>query len=103
MNPKYYLNIGDAEEEVHSRLWFKINSGEKFALLGPQVEFGKGQIVAAAGKVPQCCYYVLEGRVMAYEYTSATGTAITTTTRRAPCCWNPTSCCRRRRPCRLWR
>lgn len=73
MNPKVYYGL-DSIENPHSRLWSHLGSRvELFSTLGPAVKFAKGDVVAPAGKVPQYCYYVLEGRVMAFEYTAASG------------------------------
>lgn len=73
MNPKIYKGL-DSVEGPHTRLWSHLsNKVELFSTLGPVVKFAKGDVVAAAGAVPQFCYYILEGRVMAFEYTIANG------------------------------
>jgi CRP/FNR family transcriptional regulator len=38
---------------------------------GTHVTFAKGQTFVSADEVPVCCYYVMHGRVMSYEYTLA--------------------------------
>ncbi|MGN0997300.1 MAG: Crp/Fnr family transcriptional regulator [Candidatus Ventricola sp.] len=73
MTPKYIGSLGSLEGEAHTRLWFGLNRHEMFSGLGRLVTFAKGEIVAQAGRRPACCYYVLEGRMMAFEYTTATG------------------------------
>lgn len=73
MNPKTYPHVGFSAGEYHTRFWRDTCSDERFRALGPVVDFAKGAILAQAGRVPRCCYYVLEGRVMAFEYTLSTG------------------------------
>ena len=73
MTTKYIGSLGNLEGEAHTRLWFGLSSHEKFSNLGKPVSFAKGEIVAQAGRHPTRCYYVLEGRVMAFEYTTTTG------------------------------
>ena len=73
MTTKYIGSLGNLEGEAHTRLWFGLSSHEKFSNLGKPVSFAKGEIVAQAGRHPTHCYYVLEGRMMAFEYTTTTG------------------------------
>lgn len=73
MTTKYIGSLGNLEGEAHTRLWFGLNRLDKFSNLGKPVSFAKGEIIAQAGRRPTCCYYVLEGRIMAFEYTTATG------------------------------
>lgn len=73
MTSKYIGSLGILESEAHTRLWFGLSSQDKFSNLGKPVSFTKGEIVAQAGRHPSCCYYVLEGRMMAFEYTTTTG------------------------------
>ncbi len=73
MTTKYIGSLGNLEGEAHTRLWFGLSSHEKFSNLGKPVSFAKGEIVAQAGRHPIHCYYVLEGRMMAFEYTTTTG------------------------------
>lgn len=72
MNPRFYRGL-DSVEGPHTRLWTHLNDTTRFTALGPTVEYAKGAVVAPVGEVPRCCYYVLQGRVMAFEYTAASG------------------------------
>ena len=67
------LTIGKLEAESHTRLWYRINSPEKFISLGEEVTYKRGEIIVAAGTKPDRCYYVLEGKVVSTESTAATG------------------------------
>ena len=65
--------IGKLEKESHSRVWWQINSPEKFIELGEELFFPKGAVIVEAGAKPLYCWYVLEGKVITTEITSSTG------------------------------
>lgn len=73
MDEHYYENAGNLERESHSRIWANIVETDRFVGLGKAVSFSKGETILPAGKIPRSCYCVLSGRVIACEYTVATG------------------------------
>ena len=47
--------IGKLEKESHSRVWWQINSPEKFIGLGEEITFPKGAVIVEAGAKPLYC------------------------------------------------
>ena len=72
MMPKYIGRLSELDGERKTERVFTPGSHEKFSTLGKAAAFAKGDVLAQAGFCPACCYYVLEGRVMAFEYTGTT-------------------------------
>ena len=56
-------------ESQATRLWSYINDSDWVHEVGVRTPVRKGQIVAASGDMPNYCYFVLKGRIMAYECT----------------------------------
>ena len=56
--------------EVHTRLWHRLSSAEKFQEMGAEVTVPKGTVIARAGEEPDTCWFVLEGRIVAMENTA---------------------------------
>lgn len=72
MTARYIGSLNRLESGAHAQESFSLNSCEKFCRLGRPVSFAGGDTVAQAGSCPHYCYYVIEGRMMAFEYTSST-------------------------------
>lgn len=64
---KYLLSDGLAN------LNFTAEHVERFRQVGTQMEVPKNFMLFEAGDVPNCCYYIEEGRVAAFEYTASGG------------------------------
>lgn len=69
MMPKYIGSLSNLDGEIKEGCRFTSSSCEKFSGLGKPVAFAKGDMITQAGCCPTCCYYMLEGRAMAFEYT----------------------------------
>jgi CRP/FNR family transcriptional regulator len=67
----YYDTDSDRFGSYPVHLIFTDRLGQQFENLGTPVDMPKNQMLFRAGDIPDCCYYIKRGRVMAFEFTSS--------------------------------